>query len=108
MRVLICLSVFWNDQTGLAVGVLLRLGCGVLQESVSEVGPPALSSRPPSPAPSAGLPPAAGSTSEEARSRVSSLPPAVLRRAQQLPGAIPLPNGHQVGVCSCLPLHTYP
>ena len=71
-------------------------------------GPPALSSRPPSPAPSAGLPPAAGSTSEEARSRVSSLPPAVLRRAQQLPGAIPLPNGHQVGVCSCLPLHTYP
>ena len=32
---------------------------------------------------------------EDARTLLS-LPAAVLRRAQQLPGSIPLPNGHQV------------
>ena len=45
---------------------------------------------------------------EEALSKLA-LPPAVLRRAQQLPGVIPLPNGAEVrGTCPnpltiCLP-----
>ena len=36
---------------------------------------------------------------EEALSKLS-LPPAVLRKAQQLPGVFLLPNGHEVGPCS--------
>ncbi len=42
---------------------------------------------------------------EEALSKLS-LPPAVLRKAQQLPGIILLPNGQEVAPCSskCPPL----
>ena len=77
------------------------------QESVSEVGAgPAnevaasafsaqapAPSRPASPAPSASAPSA--QPPDDMRAKLS-LPPGVMRRAQQLPGAIPLPNGHQV------------
>ncbi len=37
---------------------------------------------------------------EEALSKLS-LPPAVLRKAQQLPGVILLPNGQEVGLFLC-------
>ena len=57
-----------------------------------------MQSRPASPAPGASAPVA--QPADDMRGRLS-LPPAVMRRAQQLPGAIPLPNGHQVR-------HSYP
>ena len=88
----------------------LMPGLAAPQESVSEAEPspadqaagPASSTqaigptRPASPAPGASA--LAAQPLEDARTKLS-LPPAVMRRAQQLPGAIPLPNGHQVCLC---------
>ena len=56
----------------------------------------ALPSRPASPAPSSSAPAPSQSGLPEDPRTLLSLPAAVLRRAQQLPGSIPLPNGHQV------------
>lgn len=95
------LATLYVDSCDVIAGFMLW------QESVSEggllpaneVAAPASSSQAPAPSRPASPPPGASAPAaqppDDTRAKLS-LPPAVMRRAQQLPGAIPLPNGHQV------------